>query len=179
MTELDNWPTFHFQALFNTSADLKPLQPLVNSLKLKAKDFSMSKKQVNLLSTTAWLFRLDEAEVVIDPDKLKESFFKSPDEKIVIDKPAKEVDLHIEKLRDDYQFLSNTEIIKIQLEQFHRSLDAAIVHHLPSIVFIHGVGNGTLKHELYKVLSKHTHVRTFLDAKKEKFGFGATEVLLK
>lgn len=179
MTELDNWPTFHFQALFNTPADLKPQAPLVNSLRLKAKDFSSAKKPVNLLETPAWLFRIDEAEVVIDPEKLKESFFKSEDEKIIIDKPSKEVDLHIEKLRDDHQFLSNTEILKVQLEQFHRSLDAAIVHHLPSIVFIHGVGNGTLKHELYKVLSKHTHVRTFMDAKKEKFGYGATEVILK
>ena len=62
---------------------------------------------------------------------------------------------------------------------FQQMLDAAIVHQMPSVVFIHGVGNGTLRHHIHKTISKHPQVRTFMDARKEKFGFGATEVVFK
>src|SRR5690606_19684535 len=105
--------------------------------------------------------RLDEPAVVIDAQKLKESFFTQKEEKPRLAKPLHEVDLHIEKLRDDYHFLSQSEILDIQLNNFQESLDAAIVHQMPSIIFIHGVGNGTLRHHIHKVISKHPQVRTF------------------
>ena len=134
---------------------------------------------MSLLNEAGWLIQLDEPEFTIDAQQLKESFFKSPEEKIVIDKPTQEVDLHIEKLRDDHDFLSSDEIFRIQIVQFNKALDAAIVHQLPDITFIHGTGNGTLKHELHKLLGKHPKVQTFMDARKEKFGYGATKVILK
>jgi len=33
--------------------------------------------------------------------------------------------------------------------------------------------------ELHKLLSKNNRVQTFMDARKEKFGYGATKVILK
>ena len=126
-----------------------------------------------------WLIQLDEPVPLVDAQKLKESFFKTPSEKPIVAKPAKEIDLHIEKLRDDHQFLGQSEIIDIQLAYFNQILDAAIVHQMPGIIFIHGVGNGTLRHHIHKIISKHQQVRTFMDAQKEKFGFGATEVVFK
>ncbi|MDP9048665.1 MAG: Smr/MutS family protein, partial [Bacteroidota bacterium] len=128
---------------------------------------------------TGWLIQLDEPELVIDAQKLKESFFKQAEEKIDVEKPRSEIDLHIEKLRDDHQFLSSTEMLHIQLAFFQKTLDAAIVHQLPDITFIHGSGNGTLKHEIHKILSKHQKIQPFMDARKEKFGYGATKVILK
>ena len=122
---------------------------------------------------------LHKPELVIDPQKLKESFFKPAGEKAEIVKPSAEVDLHIEKLRDDHLFLKGSEILGIQLAHFNKTLDAAIVHQLPEIVFIHGAGNGILRHELHKALSKNNKVQTFMDARKEKFGYGATKVMLK
>jgi dsDNA-specific endonuclease/ATPase MutS2 len=91
----------------------------------------------------------------------------------------KEVDLHIEKLRDDYQFLNSTEMLKVQMDYFRLSLDAAIVHQFPDIVFIHGVGNGILKHEIHKALSANKRIQTFMDTHKDRFGYGATKVILK
>jgi dsDNA-specific endonuclease/ATPase MutS2 len=41
-------------------------------------------------------------------------------------------------------------MLEIQLAHFHKALDAAIVHQLPDITFIHGAGNGTLRNELHK-----------------------------
>lgn len=179
LTELSLWPKFHIQAVFYSSLESNKKELLIYSVKFSAKNFAGEKKTISLLKQQAWTFQIDEEDLIIDAQKLKESFYKPTEEKKEIAKPSKEVDLHIEKLRDDYQFLSKTEILKTQVDTFNKALDAAVVHKLPSIVFIHGVGNGTLKYEIEKVVSKHKQVKTFMDAYKEKFGYGATEVFLK
>ncbi|UKJ08745.1 Smr/MutS family protein [Solitalea lacus] len=180
LTELDSWPKLIVQVILHTSTNFKPELPINKEFKFKAKDFSGTKKAIlSLNNVNGWLFQIDDPELVIDAVKLKESFFKASEEKPKIEKASSEVDLHIEKLRDDFHFLKNAEILNIQLERFHKSLDAAIVDRLPAIVFIHGIGNGTLKHELYKVLSKHPQVKTFMDAGRDKYGYGATKVILK
>ncbi|WP_423149499.1 Smr/MutS family protein [Rubrolithibacter danxiaensis] len=179
LNELGNWPKFYIKALYFSRQNQKPPEPLLWEEKFKAKDFAGAKKQVALLNQQGWSFKLDKEDLVIDAEKLKESFYKPAEKKKEIEKPAREIDLHIEKLRDDYQFLSKTEILNTQLDKFKKSLDAAIVHKLPSLVFIHGIGNGTLRNEIHKLLGKHQQVKTFMDARKEKFGYGATEVILK
>ncbi|RZK43743.1 MAG: DNA mismatch repair protein MutS [Pedobacter sp.] len=179
LADLEIWPEFNFQLLFFTSNDVKPKPPLVLNKRFRAKDFSISKNQIPEVNKYGWLIRLDEPVPLIDAKKLKESLFRGSEEKARVQAPSAEVDLHIEKLRDDYQFLDQSEIISIQLAHFQKMFDAAIVHQMPKIVFIHGVGNGTLRHHIHKLISKHHQVRTFMDAQKEKFGFGATEVLFK
>lgn len=177
--DLDNWPNFTFQTLYFTSGNKQPQKPLHVEKRFKSKDFSGSKNQITEINKYGWLIRLDEPALVIDAQKLKESFFNVKEEKPKVAKPPQEVDLHIERLRNDYQFLTQTEILNVQLEQFQKMLDAAIVYQMPSIVFIHGVGNGTLRDHIHKTISKHPQVRTFMDARKEKFGYGATEVVFK
>jgi hypothetical protein len=179
LADLQLWPKLIFQVIFHTKQNQPVLSPLNVTEQFKAKDFSGAKKQVPLINQLGWMIQLDEPELVIDAEKLKEAFFKPAEEKQVVAKPKPEVDLHIEKLRDDYQFLASSEILNIQLSNFKHALDAAIVHQLPDITFIHGTGNGILKHELHKLLSKNPKVQTFMDARKEKFGYGATKVVLK
>ncbi|MEJ5994185.1 Smr/MutS family protein [Pedobacter sp. Du54] len=179
LADLEIWPDFNFQVLFFTVANIKPKAPLLLNRKFRAKDFSISKSLIPELNKFGWLIRLDEPLPLIDAKKLKESLFRGSSDQIKVAVPLTEIDLHIEKLRDDHQFLGQSEIINIQLAYFQQMLDAAIVHQLPKIVFIHGVGNGTLRHHIHKVISKHPQVRTFMDAQKEKFGFGATEVVFK
>ncbi|MEO6497430.1 MAG: Smr/MutS family protein, partial [Mucilaginibacter sp.] len=180
LADLQVWPLLSVNIIYHTPQNIQPPAPLIFADKFKAKDFGGTKKNLPVLGQAGWLFRMDEPELVLDADKLKESFFTSPEEKkVVIDRPASEVDLHIEKLRDDYQFISSADILKIQLDHFNKTLDAAIVHQLPEIVFIHGAGNGILRHELHKLLGKHPKVQTFMDARKEKFGYGATKAILK
>lgn len=179
LADIEIWPEFIFQAVYFTTANIQPKPPLNVVRKFKAKDFSGAKKEVAAIHKYAWLIQLDEPVPLIDAQKLKESFFRAPSSKPVVAVPAQEIDLHIEKLRDDHQLLSQSEIVNIQLAYFEQMLDAAIVHQLPSIVFIHGVGNGTLRHHIHKTISKHPQVKTFMDARKEKFGFGATEVFFK
>jgi len=180
LADLDIWPEFTFQILVFSKADVKPVDPLVIRKKFRAKDFSTEQKELPQSKNKGWLIRLDDlVPITIDAQKLKESFFKSPAEKRTVEVPAKEIDLHIEKLRDDHHFLEADEILQIQLNYFQNALDAAVVHHFDKMVFIHGSGNGTLRDKIHKLISKNPHIKTYMDARKEKFGYGATEVVFK
>ncbi|MFC5285308.1 Smr/MutS family protein [Pedobacter alpinus] len=180
LAELDLWPSFNVQVLYYTPLNKPLVKPLEYNIKFKSKDFAGSKQNINLIKLNGWLFRIDEPELILDAQKIKESFFKpSEPEKPIIGKPAKEIDLHIEKLRDDHLFLNKNEILDIQLNFFNKNLEAALVHNFESIVFIHGAGNGILQHHIHKVVSKHPQVKTFMDAQKEKFGYGATKLIFK
>jgi dsDNA-specific endonuclease/ATPase MutS2 len=91
---------------------------------------------------------------------------------------VEEVDLHIENLLDNYRGLSNAEIINIQLNKFISKLDSAIRRKIDRIVFIHGVGEGVLKAEIRKILTSYSGIE-FYDASYARYGFGATEVVIR
>ncbi|MBC3540236.1 Smr/MutS family protein [Rufibacter sediminis] len=75
--------------------------------------------------------------------------------------------------------MSNSEILRHQLGVFQDNLDRAVAANMHEIIFIHGTGNGVLKKEIQKVLSRNPHIKFYEDARKEKFGYGATKVQLK
>jgi hypothetical protein len=110
--------------------------------------------------------------------KKKESKPKRSEDKII--KDIEEVDLHIEQLIDNITNLSNGEILDIQMSRFHIALEGAIRNKLKKIIFIHGIGNGKLKHEIRKTLdsSKYSHYK-YQDASFKEYGYGATLVILK
>lgn len=89
-----------------------------------------------------------------------------------------EVDLHIEKIDANHQQLTAEEIINKQIATFEKALDNAILTDVASVKFIHGIGNGSLRHKIHKHLSQSHSIRYFEDADKGKFGFGATVVHL-
>jgi len=93
--------------------------------------------------------------------------------------PPREVDLHINHLIDKVIGLSNREIIGIQMEAFHRELNLAISSNERSIVFIHGIGNGTLKKELHKSVEREYSICEFEDASFKEYGFGATLIKIR
>ncbi|MBF9222353.1 Smr/MutS family protein [Hymenobacter ruricola] len=94
--------------------------------------------------------------------------------------PPHEVDLHLEALRpDNKEDLSNTAILRLQLDAFEDALSRALATNMHEIVFIHGMGNGVLRKEIHRQLSRNKDIKFFEDARKEKFGFGATLVRLK
>ncbi|WP_046245719.1 Smr/MutS family protein [Hymenobacter terrenus] len=94
--------------------------------------------------------------------------------------PPHEFDLHLEALRpDNKEELSNTAILRLQLDAFEDALSRALATNMHEIVFIHGMGNGVLRKEIHRQLSRNKDIKFFEDARKEKFGFGATLVRLK
>ncbi|HEX8505531.1 MAG TPA: Smr/MutS family protein [Hymenobacter sp.] len=94
--------------------------------------------------------------------------------------PPHEFDLHLEALRPgNTEELSNTAILRLQLDAFEDALSRALATNMHEIVFIHGMGNGVLRKEIHRQLSRNKDIKFFEDARKEKFGFGATLVRLK
>ncbi|PQJ23057.1 Smr/MutS family protein [Tenacibaculum sp. SG-28] len=87
-----------------------------------------------------------------------------------------EVDLHIEKLLKTSKGLDNYDILNYQIATAKRKLEYCIHKRISKIVFIHGVGEGVLKSELYHLLKQYAV--DFYDASFQKYGAGATEVYI-
>lgn len=92
--------------------------------------------------------------------------------------PVPEFDLHIEKLVKNFRGMSNYDILTLQTETAKKHIDFAIRNRIPKIVFIHGVGEGILKAELDFLMGRYDNI-IFRDANYQKYGLGATEVLIK
>lgn len=94
--------------------------------------------------------------------------------------PARSViDIHIEKLTDNFSRLSGTEIMEIQLNEFEKYYDLAVFHHLKEFTVIHGVGEGKLRDEIHNRLKAKKAVKTFVNQYHHLYGFGATEIFFK
>jgi len=89
--------------------------------------------------------------------------------------PQMEVDLHIDKLTPSAKGMSNFEMLNLQLDTAKRQLDFAMRKKIQKVVFIHGVGEGILKEELYFLFKRYENVK-YYDADYQKYGMGATEV---
>ena len=89
-----------------------------------------------------------------------------------------EVDLHFHELVDDQRGLPDRTKLAIQLDHFDRMMDIAKRQKLRRIVFIHGVGQGVLRHQIRIALDQHHPDCTFRDADPRRYGSGATEVWL-
>lgn len=89
--------------------------------------------------------------------------------------PQMEVDLHINKLTSSTKGMSNFEMLNLQLDTAKRQLDFALRKKIQRVVFIHGVGEGILKEELYFLFKRYENVK-YYDADYQKYGLGATEV---
>jgi len=145
-------------------------------------------KYENKAFFTMPLFEKIEAKpfIVIDTDEISMKPFAGDkrshfDFSHALKKSKYEIDLHIEKLVSHSEKLSSAEKLDIQLNEFSKALDLALVTHQRSVVFIHGVGKGTLKAELHKILSvkKQTKViKTYVNNYDTRYGYGATEVFL-
>jgi hypothetical protein len=176
----ENWPVYMLQLLFFKEGAFPMREPLMKKIRFRANTFFKSKQPAPLLGKDAYLFQVDKESVDVQPDKILDGIFDSKNiQQTPLPAPAREIDLHIEKLTKDYNRMGNAEILQLQLKTFENNLDQAVAHGMDEIVFIHGVGNGILRMEIHKRLGKHPYVQFFKDAMKEKFGYGATLVKLK
>ncbi len=89
------------------------------------------------------------------------------------------VDLHIEKLVDNWVSLSNFEILTTQLNYFEKYYDLAVAHRQPSLIIIHGIGQGKLKDEIHEKLKLKKEVSSFVNQYIAAYGYGATEIFFK
>ncbi|MEC7863945.1 MAG: Smr/MutS family protein [Bacteroidota bacterium] len=65
------------------------------------------------------------------------------------------VDLHIELLISNYQYMDNFEIVQIQLNECHNKIEKALNSKITKIEIIHGIGEGILKNEVHTILRNY------------------------
>ena len=98
-------------------------------------------------------------------------------EKHMVGDNIAEIDLHIVELTDNTINMTNADMLNMQLDYVKHCLEEAGRQHVNKLIFIHGVGNGTLKQALLKLFKK-TGGLEYFDAPYARYGMGATEVKL-
>ncbi len=186
VSAFDQWPSWVVQLLYFRQGYYTLRAPLVRKLRFKAATFFKSKRQAPLLHQPSFLFQVDEQAEggqPLDAAKLKEQMLSNLPEQssglLRLERPPREVDLHIEHLVREPDKINKNEMLSLQLETFEQTLDNAIATGMDEIIFIHGVGNGILRDALHKRLSQMNNIQYFQDAKREKFGYGATLIRIK
>ncbi|MGB0861651.1 MAG: Smr/MutS family protein [Saprospiraceae bacterium] len=89
------------------------------------------------------------------------------------------LDLHIEKLVENPAKLNNVEKLHFQIESFEQYIEEAVRVGFERVFIIHGLGKGRLRDIIASRLIRNEYVDTFKNDYHPKFGFGATEVILK
>lgn len=198
-TDMIDWQNFIVQAILFEKDEYRLFTPVNRELPLLLPDlkteFGSIKGAASYTKSIVLLHTGKEVEVNLE--ELKKKFSneeekeeksksfpqrKSPSEKNYDEQSGilhneAEVDLHIQCLVEEYATLSNAEMLHIQLKRFRKEMDNALRNHYHRIIFIHGVGNGILRNEILRELRSYPGV-SFRDAAFEKYGYGATEVVL-
>jgi len=194
-SNINELPEYHFHLLFYRKGEFQIKEPVSKSIKINPVRFFKEKAYLknDFFDEDSLLFTLVndnllEEEVLQLSEKDLNNILKQkeqPEIKLPLKSPKLqekeilEIDLHIQELLDDFRGLSNGEILEIQMKHFKAKLDEAMQKGPKRLVFIHGVGNGTLKLELRKELDKKTNKLTYQDASFKEYGYGATMVQLK
>ncbi len=86
---------------------------------------------------------------------IKKNENKKSDFKVRISKDF-ELDLHIEKIIDNFFDLSSSEILNIQMSVFYKAIFEAYRLKLPFLIIIHGLGKGILKSKITTFLKENS-----------------------
>lgn len=107
----------------------------------------------------------------------KENYHSDTQSKKKVEKESIEIDLHINAITDHSKYLTNYEMLCMQLDTAKAALNKANPNKTKSIIFIHGIGKGKLKKELEDYLKKEQYI--FYPAKYAEYGLGAIEVEIR
>jgi len=178
LKEMNDWPAFLLRFI-PIQEKLSPLiSPFERKIKIKATQFFKHLGTAPILGKNAYLFGLIKSTKDLDIQALNDDLKTlNPESKpLDIKRPSTSIDLHIEKLVNDPDQMSNSEKLRIQLNEFEKKMDQAIVSGMDQITFIHGVGNGVLRKEIHRKLSQLENIKYFQDTQKDQWGYGATLV---
>lgn len=141
----------------------------------KAFIYELNTEEINLANHISDS-EIDQVKMQKEKKESKKEFKSSKSGK---KQEIEEVDLHIQELVDDHTNMSNGEILEIQMSRFTTTLDGGIIAGTRRMVFIHGIGNGRLKHEIKKTLDRQYPKLKYQDASFKEYGYGATMVIIK
>ena len=182
--QMNDVPKFEFEFSLIVP-DKKKAEYYEASLKLKAKQLFQRIEEMKQKNEPTFSYKLFETY----PDRVVEDkpefgslaaagyrIYDASKAKQNLEPARSVIDLHIEKLIDDWKHLSNFEILTIQLKAFEKYYYLATAHHQPNLIVIHGVGTGKLREEIHEILKTKKEVKTFVNQYHPNFGYGATEI---
>jgi len=178
LAELELWGTYCFRIIFHEQEAEVPGAPWYLEYIFRSKDF-INAKEVNGKPTFLIPLKPNKIEqftLVKEQIKIEH---KPQADTIQINRPEEVVDIHIHQLVKNFAEISAEEAIGIQLNHFRNAFEKAIALNYSKITIIHGVGTTSLKQKIWKEISGHPSVKTFYEAQKEKFGYGATEIVFR
>jgi hypothetical protein len=180
LENFEKWNSLLFQFVLADEININPSKPLSVAFKVKPKEFHQSLKFCFFLEKQAYVFKLDEELKNLNLDALKQKDFseKTNIEKLDLSKkPEPIIDLHFDKLLERGYTAQTNDIIGVQMDVFIKTLEAAYMHQMKSMVYIHGIGNQYLKNKIHTFLTKNRRIaKHFEEADALKFGGGATYV---
>ncbi|MBQ0033976.1 MAG: Smr/MutS family protein [Bacteroidales bacterium] len=88
-----------------------------------------------------------------------------------------EVDLHVEALRPGV-VMNRQDALQLQIQTFRKTMGVHLKHKGQRIVFIHGKGDGVLKQEILRLLHNEYRTCFYMEASMQKYGSGATMVMI-
>lgn len=187
--DLNEFAAVKLQIIFYQEGAYYPVDPINRIIKLNMTRFYKETSFVknDYFDENAIIYQIKEKEsenIEIKEEELRKAFSQKPEAKKpapvkVTPRPEKiEVDLHINSLVETVTGLSNSQILKIQMDQFQASMEEAIRNKIKKVVFIHGVGNGILKDEIRKEVVKK-YKFDCQDASFQEYGYGATLVYIR
>ena len=126
----------------------------------------------------------------IDANSLKQEMYSTADDKERLTQlstrtprkgleEAEVIDLHAEKLLDNTGGMSSADILNYQLDHFRRIMKEHRHEKGKKIIFIHGKGEGVLRHAIIHELVYRYRPCTYQDASFQEYGYGATQVTIK
>jgi len=188
--DLNDLPEFQFQFIFFREESPKLESPVVKKLRPNPVKFYRlgSYEKTRYFAQKAIIYSLLEPDMEAEVSRLSDSemtkiVIEKDEPKVTVKRTVSpdlvEIDLHIHELLEDTRGLTNHEMLEVQLGRFRNELETAIANGTRRIVFIHGIGNGTLKQELRKELNSNFKKYYFQDASFKEYGYGATMVILK
>lgn len=178
LKEMDEWPAFLLRFIPIQQKLDKAIPAFERTLKMKPTQFFKHLSKAPRLDKNAYVFSLEQTTVELDIRALNQELneISTQVKPHSAKRPPASLDLHIEHLVKDSKGMSNSEMLRIQLEVFDQNLDKAIASGMHEITFIHGIGNGVLRKEIHKRLSQMQNIKYFQDTQKDNWGYGATLV---
>jgi hypothetical protein len=182
--KLNDAPRFDFEFSLATP-DRKKADHFEASLKMKAKQLFQRIEEMLQKQEASFSYLLMESypdkvhTEKVDLHKLSAAGFKVYDAgqaRQHIPPARSVVDLHIEKISNDWKHLSNFEILTAQLREFEKYYELAVLHIQPTLIIIHGVGEGKLRDEIHDILRLKQEVKSFVNQYHPLYGYGATEI---
>lgn len=89
------------------------------------------------------------------------------------------VDLHADKLLETTAGMGTSDILNYQLDFFRRTLEENRHNKGRRIIFIHGKGEGVLRHAIVNELRYRYKNYPYQDASFQEYGYGATQVTIR